>query len=97
MTALTTLTAQSTAQLTQYKDCWHLRTSCKALLVSTLLWRNVGGVLCCAVLQVELAGSMLQQHQQEAAIWNTLLQKLPQPHTTTAYMAQQDLVIGPFS
>jgi len=49
------------------------------------------------VLQVELAGSMLQQHQQEAAIWNNLLQKLPQPHTTTAYMAQRDLVMGPFS
>lgn len=40
---------------------------------------------------------MLQQEQQEAAVWNNLLQKLPQPLQTTAYMAQRDLVMGPLS
>jgi hypothetical protein len=40
---------------------------------------------------------MLQQEQQEANIWNNLLQKLPQPRQTTAYMTQRDLVIGPLT
>lgn len=56
---------------------------------------------CCVwwllVLQAELAGCLLQQEQQEAAIWNNLLAKLPQPRQKTAYMAQRDLVIGPFA
>lgn len=48
-------------------------------------------------MQAELAGCLLQQERQEAAIWNNLLAKLPQPRQTTAYMAQRDLVIGPFA
>jgi hypothetical protein len=40
---------------------------------------------------------MAQQEQQEAQIWNSLLQRLPQPQQTTAYMAQRDLVIGPLT
>jgi hypothetical protein len=53
-------------------------------------------VLLCRV-QAEVASCMLQQEQQESNVWNNLLQKLPQPLQTTAYMAQRDLVIGPFT
>jgi hypothetical protein len=49
------------------------------------------------LLQAELAGHMLQQEQQESAIWNSLLQKLPAPKQTTAYMKQRDLVMGPLT
>lgn len=55
------------------------------------------GVLCAVLLQAELAGHMLQQEQQESAIWNSLLQKLPAPKQTTAYMKQRDLVMGPLT
>lgn len=50
-----------------------------------------------AALQAELAGHMLQQEQQEATVWNNLLQRLPQPKQTTAYMKQRDLVMGPLT
>ena len=61
-------------------------TKCRHVLANLRVYR---------VLQAELAGLMLQQQQQESNIWNNLLQKLPQPQQTTAYMAQRELVMGP--
>jgi hypothetical protein len=36
----------------------------------------------------------LKHEQQQAAVWQQLLQSLPQPAMTTPYMAQRELQLG---
>jgi hypothetical protein len=46
------------------------------------------------VLQAALVALELRHEQQQAAVWQQLLQSLPQPALTTPYMAQRDLQLG---
>lgn len=49
---------------------------------------------CCCMLQAALVTLELKHEQQQAAVWQQLLQSLPQPGLTTAYMAQRELQLG---
>lgn len=50
-----------------------------------------------ALLQGALVSLELKHQQQQAAVWQQLLQQLPVPGMTTAYMAQHDFHIGSLS
>jgi hypothetical protein len=48
----------------------------------------------CWLLQAALVALELKHEQQQAAVWQQLLQSLPQPAMTTPYMAQRELQLG---
>lgn len=47
------------------------------------------------ILQHSVMHGELRYEQQQAAIWQQLMQQLPQPLMVTAYMAQRDYQIVP--